>query len=80
MIGANEIAPPERLFVFRVGKRYPDRAKFRRFVMTVKKTGSYYDHDMEARTVTVVFESRESRDIGVRLLKSQLKLQGEDFT
>lgn len=71
----DQIASPERLFVFRLAKRFPNRPDFRRFLSLVKKAGCYYNHDTEERTVTVVFEDRESRDAGVTLLKRGLNLK-----
>jgi len=74
LLAVDQIASPERLFVFKLARRFPERAPFRRFVQLVKKQGCYYDHDSEQRTVTVVFEDRKSRDAGVALLKRGLKL------
>lgn len=79
IISDNEIVSPDRLFVFKLSRRYPDRSRFRRFVEQVKKRGCYYDHDQEAKTVTAVFENKASRDAGVVLLKRALGLAGEDF-
>lgn len=75
ILPAHQIASPERLFVFRLKKRFPNRTQFRRFIELVKKQGCYYDHDTEERNVTVVFENRESRDAGVTLLKRGLKIK-----